>query len=265
MAWRLSEAQEGLRVFGFLHGQDLLQPVARVCVAWWMLRDVKELWAPLCRRDFSAVAAAFAAHPHWAPADSQWYDCYCRLLRARISNGIMCPGCGSDMVPDLLNLFKHLAASACEQSAAEGAFGGSRASIPMKATAGKIEDIYREDARSALPGRVFGWIVAGTCTEYMSTRGRTDPARDEAEDLDLWLEEFLEYFAELLAGEDFNGDAARLTRSLRPWSTAATHNLIRLLYDPRTTCTCVVEQPPDVAIMWSSEEQAGDQTRQREL
>jgi len=259
MSWNLSETHEGLPIFKFLSARDLFGVVAAVCRPWRDLREVESLWHELCERDFPAIAYAFTEQPSWAPRGARdWHWCSWNLWRARLQTGIICPGCQQDLVPELLELFSYLSSDDDAPPDECEAVSGERAMIPMLAAAHRIQGFYRQDDRSALPGDLFQHIVEEACSEFVRLRGNSVPRLGGApktaeapspEVAGLHLEDFLEYFRELLVGDAMQGESIGLVRSLRPWSTSATHNLIRLLIDPEDQCTCSVVEPPMVANM----------------
>merc|ERR1712137_1421108 len=125
----------------------------------------------------------------------------------------------------------------------------SRAAIPMLAMAKGIQVTYRQDPNSALPGDIFSLIVQDTCLEYLQkqSQGPAAPFPPVApHESVLFLEDFLEYFRELLVGERLVGRAGALLRSLRPWSTALTHNLIRGLCNCANPFVCNSPETPEV-------------------
>jgi hypothetical protein len=123
-----------------------------------------------------------------------------------------------------------------------------RSALPMLSTAHWLTDAYGKSPYSALPGGVFESIVRETCMEFIEMHKSSDRTRLPTADIGpmLRLEEFLDYWRELLLGTAFKGEGSALYRSLTPWSTAATHNLITLLCDPQSTPKCNIVEPPEV-------------------
>lgn len=203
------------------------------------------------------IASAIARYePHGGRG---WYSACCALLRAGLlcksddhaddcrvgkvcgQGKLVCPGCEMDMVGDLLKLFAALDVD-------------SKGSINMLEKAVVVEDVYQHDDRSALRPDLFRHIVQESCNEYLRKRGKKT---DGSASID--VSEFLEYFRHLLFGEEFNGEHCVVVRRLRPWSTAATHNLVRLLGDPTARCECTVPPPPELVEMWRDREADNDE------
>lgn len=264
LPWSAGEFDEGLLAFRFLGGREVVRTcvmaVSREC---YRLRFAGSIWKESCSSEFPHVAAAFEENPSWAPEGGTggsarkccaWYQCYRRLSRIPAalrteSLALVCPGCRQDMVPDLIKLFNQLLL-----------FGGDRrectmevrAALPMFATAAGIAEVYSQDANSALPHNLFRQIVDETCQEYCERRSndvQLHRIHSDDQDVVLRCEDFLELFSELLLGEAFQNPGATLVRSLRPWSTALTHNLIRRLCDPGDPCDCAAGEPPDMSVL----------------
>lgn len=272
--WSAGESDEGVSAFRFLGGQELIRSSAlAVNRVWCRLRFSAALWKEFCSTDFPHMAAAFEENPSWAPQAGtfdglhprccDWYYCYRRLARIPAALGkellmLECPGCGRDMVPDLIKLFSQLLLFGENRADGEPEV---RAALPMFATAAGIAEIYSQDAQSALPDTLFRSIVDNTCQEYVEARSTEEglhcQPRDSAMDCEnaldyevvLRCEDFIELFAELLLGDAFQNSGAALVRSLRPWSTALTHNLIRRLCDPGDPCTCMAGEPPNFSVL----------------
>lgn len=259
MSWNLDERLEGLPVFTYLSATELLGPVPCVRHSWHDISSVHDFWAMLCARDFPKIVKALLLSTRHIPADSEWYNCYGRMAHACLSEGIHCPGCGVDIVEDLIPLFNVFVQAAAERGddieVSSTPSSCSREAIPMMPTARLLIDMYQSSPYSALPGVVFEGIVQETCRDFIEMRrsamskGLHLTSRGRGIEPMLRLEDFLHYWRELLVGDKFVGSAANLTRTLRPWSTAATHNLIHLLCDPNGSPQCSIEEPPEVLAM----------------
>lgn len=265
----LSVFEEGIRIFEFLGAQEVLRSSVVTCRTWNQLQKVPTLWENFCQQSQPDVAAAIARYePHGGPG---WRSACYALLRAGLlskhessapdclrdcgndthngqmavvasnkQDGLICPGCGVDMVADLLKLFEVLDTE-------------SKGEINMLEKAEVVEDVYQHDDRSALRPDLFRQIVQESCSEYLKQRGKNIDGSARIN-----VAELLEYFRNLLFGDGFKGEHIEVVRHLRPWSTAATHNLVRLLGDPMARCECTVPPPPALVEMWMNRDPDND-------
>lgn len=246
MVWRqlLSEREGGSLLYKFLVARDLLAHATPVCRAWSQLRAFAKLWADLCERDFPYVFDAFSIHLGWGPgpdSGTEWYDCYRRLARSGLQNGICCSGCRQDLTIDLINLYAHLMKESCAIMA------DGRVTLQMLPAAERVTKLYhKEGLPRLLPTEVCQKIAHSTCQDFVAFRDGQLLLGPEADGATLRLEDFLDYWFQFLAGSNFPSKWAEIARELRPWSVTATHNLIRILCGSEGTCH--VGEPPQEAM-----------------
>lgn len=204
------------RILLLLDAEDLL-PIAGVCLFWRKVPVVHDCWSELCSRHFPEVAAAFASHTTWAPRTSaEWRGCYGRLRHAGLAHGIRCPCCSRDGIADYVALFgEHLATAPtlapCRDESAAAA--GPRMAVPLLQTAIKLVTDYLE--ASAMPREDFVELATKTCLEYRRLRaGQLGLCQSASEDAMLPLEDFLDYWRELLLGDGLTGSEALKLREL---------------------------------------------------
>lgn len=240
MSWSLNEQLEGHCVFHYLTGRETFGSAVAVCTAWRQLYRSDRLWQYMLQRDCPEVAAAMALKPRWAPGDSHWHRCYSRLARAKLHEGIPCPGCRRSMVPSLLELFELLAKARDQEDP------HARTMICVQDMVDRLQEACRQDSRSVLSSEVLKYIIEGTCSAHLK-RQKRDLHHGAEEKGALCLEGFLEYFRELLAeGDCFNCESGAIMRSLRPWSTSAAHNLICRMVRPEARVCCIMCAPPRI-------------------
>jgi len=264
MTWppQLAEREGGLVFFKFLPPRDLLGHALSVCRAWYELQLISTLWEDVFQREFSKISDVFGSHAGWGPTGHaiDWYVCYSKCVRHRLGEGIPCPGCEGDISDDLVALYaylleqRHPSEEAQEEAehlhaqslrfAAEVA--GGRLAIRMDQAASWIIEEYRLSNLSLLAPDAFEQIVSNTCKEFLQLR-RSQVAVDTlADDAFLCFEDFLDYWRQLLAGDDLVSPWAIAMRNLRPWGMAATHNLIRVLCGQMPSC--IVGDPPPYGV-----------------
>merc|ERR1719384_1342821 len=116
----------------------------------------------------------------------------------------------------------------------------------MHRTASWIIEEYRSSNLSLLAPDAFEQIVSNTCEEFLCLRKGQVPVEPVSNEALLCFEDFLDYWRQLLAGDDLCCPWANAMRSLRPWGTAATHNLARVLCGRMPTC--ILGDPPPEAL-----------------
>lgn len=205
------------RVLRLLDVEDLL-PIAGVCLFWRNVPVAHDCWSTLCSRHFPDVAAVFASHTTWAPRTSvEWRGCYGRLRHAGLASGIRCPCCSRDAIPDYVALFgEHIAPTAptiaaCRDESAAAA--GPRMAVPLLQTAKTLVTHYLE--ASAIPREDFIELATKTCLEYRRLRaGELGLCQGVSDDAMLPLEDFLDYWRELLLGNGLTGSEALKLREV---------------------------------------------------
>lgn len=210
------------RILCFLDAEDLLS-TAGVCSFWRDLPEIHDCWSELCSRYFPEIAAAFASHIEWAPRNSaEWRGCYGRLRHAGLAHGIRCPCCSRDGIADYVALFgEHLhlvvgssskSTARCDKSAAVAGGSNPRMAIPLLQTAKSLVANYLE--ASAMPRDDFDDLATKTCLEYQRLRAGQLGTSLSCQDAMLPLEDFLDYWRELLLGDGLTGSEALRLREL---------------------------------------------------
>lgn len=205
-------------ILRFLDAEDLMT-VAGVCSSWKNVPLVHGCYSELCGRHFPEVSAAFSSHVAWAPRTSaEWQSCYGRLRHSGLAHGIRCPCCSRDAVADYVCLFgEHLvnattSASCHGESSAAAGDASPRMAIPLLQTARLLVASYLQDA--GVPQDDFVDLATKTCLEYQQLRAGQLDFSQGSEDVMLPLEDFLDYWRELLLGDGFTGSEALRLREL---------------------------------------------------
>jgi hypothetical protein len=141
-----------------------------------------------------------------------------------------------------MNLFAQM----LQMSLAANADG--RVALQMLPAVAWVTEVYQDEAwdtrleRRLLPPEFCQKIAHSTCEDFLAFRGGQLLLAAETGGVILRFEEFLEYWLQLLAGSNFTSTWGNITRELRPWSSSATHNLVRNLCG--LDGMCHAEEPP---------------------